>query len=306
MSKFRFLTLFLLTFIGGTLIVFLYLQKIQPPVNVTLAPAFERVGKPIKAIDHTLGKMMSIKDVDEALYGEAIAVNYIHGTYGEADSLKSVYLNYLMDSLQIYKKKTFDYQVFLWNSSMPNAFALPGGIIVVTNGLLDIMENEAQLVSVLAHEMGHIEKGHCLDAVKYELASKKIEAKPLGKLADFANSVLLRHSYSKTQENEADEYAYSLMLQTKYDPRGVGGAFGQLEKYLHDNEMIQHNEKELNVLRDYFSSHPPLPIRKARFMGKAKVWWHQNEHSPRYMGGKNLKELSSFYQVKYEDEWCMK
>ena len=204
MSKIRLLSLVVLLGLGGALLLFLYLQKIQPPVNATLAPVFERIGKPIKAIDHTMSKVMSINDVDEALYGEAIAANYRHSHYSKKDSLKLIYLNDLVDNLQVYSKKSFDYQVFLWNSSIPNAYALPGGIIVVTDGLMHIMENEAQLVSVLAHEMGHIEKGHCLDAVKYQLALEKIDAKPLGKLADFANTLLLRHSYSKTQENEAE------------------------------------------------------------------------------------------------------
>ncbi|MGB0930783.1 MAG: M48 family metallopeptidase [Chitinophagales bacterium] len=302
MSKIRLLFLMSIVGIGGILIAFLYLQKIQPPLNATLAPAFERVGKPIKAIDHTLSKVLPINDVDEELYGRAIAANYGSRSHSTNDSLKVIYLNHLVDSLQKYAHKTFDYQVFLWGSSMPNAFALPGGIIVVTNGLLEIMNTEAQLVSVLAHEMGHIEKGHCLDAVKYELASKKIKAKPMGKLADFANNLLVRHSYSKTQENEADEYAYTLMLQTKYNPSGVGEAFGQLENYLNENSTATRN-KRASILRDYFASHPPLPIRKKKFLGKAKVWWGQNESSPRYEGSKNLKELSPFYEVKYEDEW---
>lgn len=304
MNRIRLYLLLSLILIGGVLITFLYLQKIQPPTNGTLAPIFERMGKPIKAVDHALSKVMSIDDVDEALYGEAIAARYKHNHLSHKDSLKLIYLNDLVDSLQVYAKKTFDYQAFLWQTSIPNAYALPGGIIVVTNGLLNIMESEAELVSVLAHEMGHIEKGHCLDAVKYQLALEKMNAKSLGKLADFANSILLRHSYSKTQENDADEYAYDLILETQYDPRGVGGAFNQLEKY--QGNYASQKKNGVNVLRDYFSSHPPLTIRKAKFMGKAKIWWNKNPKIPRYHGSKNLQELSPFHQVQYENEWRVK
>ncbi len=303
MSRLRLFLLISILSIGGVLVAFLYLQKIQPPVNATLAPAFERVGKPIKAIDHTLSKVLSISDLDEAVYGKAIAANYENRHYGAKDSIKVLYLNRLVDSLEVYTRKDFDYQVFLLNYSIPNAFALPGGIIVVTDGLLEIMNSESQLVSVLAHEIGHIEKGHCLDAVKYELALKKIKAKSLGKLADFANAFLVRHSYSKTQENEADEYAFTLMLLTEYNPRGVGEAFGQLEQYLNKSQSNQNKKDQLNVFRDYFSSHPPLSIRKAKFMGRAEVWRYKNAATPRYNGVKNLKELSSFYEVKHEDEW---
>ena len=68
----RLFFLIFILFVGGGLIAFLFLQKIQPPVNATLAPAFERVGKPIKAIDHTLSKVMNISDLDEETYGKGL------------------------------------------------------------------------------------------------------------------------------------------------------------------------------------------------------------------------------------------
>lgn len=305
MAQLRRLLLSCVLLISCFLIVFLYTQKIQPPQKATLAPVFERMGKPIKAIDHTLSEVMPISDLDEAAYGRAIAKHYERSNYSEKDRLKLSYLNHLVDSLENYARKSFDYQVFLWSSPMPNAFALPGGIIVVTNGLLKVMQNEAQLVSVLAHEIGHIEKGHCLDAIKYQLALEKINAESLGKLADFANTLLLRHSFSKTQENEADEYAYTLMLQTSYNPNGVGGAFAQLEDYQNGGKTPPMSNEKANILRDYFSSHPPLPIRKAKFMGKAKVWRQKHPNIVRYKGEKNLEEWICFYEQVFEDEWTV-
>ena len=78
--------------------------------------------------------------------------------------------------------------------------------------------------------MRHIERGHCFDAIKYELTFRKIKAPTIGQLADFTFSLFLRHSFSKTQENAADEYGYDLLLLTKYDPLAFSDAFRELEK----------------------------------------------------------------------------
>ena len=56
---------------------------------------------------------------------------------------------------------------------MPNAFALPGGVIIVTGGLLKTLKSEAELAAVLSHEMGHIELSHCLDTVRFQLLARK-------------------------------------------------------------------------------------------------------------------------------------
>ncbi len=72
-------------------------------------------------------------------------------------------------------------------------------------------------MSVMAHEMGHIELGHCFNAVKFELLARKTHEETLGKIADFAVPFLLHPSFSKTQENESDEYAYNLMIESQYD-----------------------------------------------------------------------------------------
>jgi len=64
-------------------------------------------------------------------------------------------------------------------------FTLPSGVILVTKGLLETMQSESELVSILAHELGHIERGHCFDVVKYELLARKIKSEKLGELAIF-------------------------------------------------------------------------------------------------------------------------
>ena len=76
---------------------------------------------------------------------------------GKEGSLK--YLNALVHSLTSETYKPFEYRIFLEEGS-PNACALPGGAICITTGLMDLLQNESELVAVLSHEIGHIERGH--------------------------------------------------------------------------------------------------------------------------------------------------
>lgn len=300
MRIFRLLMLISLLSIGAGLLFFLYQKQIKTPLRSTLAPTFQVLGKSVKAIDRALGKAMPIDEIDEQKYGAAIAYRYHYKT--NSNPIEQTYLNQLLQTITPYAKKKFPYQVHIMSSNVPNAFALPGGIIMVTTGLLTIMDSETELVSVLAHEMGHIERNHCLDAIKYELTMKKIKAPSLGELVDIANSLLLRHSFSKTQENDADEYAYALLQQTQYDPIGVGQAFERLHAFQHQHSY-QKEAKEANVFRDYFMSHPPLSLRKEKFLERAKAWWKVNTTQKRYIGKKNLQQRIPFSQQAFAEEW---
>lgn len=67
-------------------------------------------------------------------------------------------------------------------------------------------------------------------------------------------------------EDEADVYAYELVISSPYDPLGVGNAFGSLLRFsgLHGVESRRHADP----FRDYFMSHPPLEIREPNFVCK--------------------------------------
>jgi Zn-dependent protease with chaperone function len=212
----------------------------------------------------------------------------------------TAYLNELVtQQLSQYAKKPFAYEVFIDSWNVPNAFALPGGVIYVTSGLMRTVKSESELISILAHEMGHIELGHCFGAVKFELLAKKLNAAPLGQLVDFANALLLRHSFSKTQEGDADDYGYDLLLGTSYDPRGMGKAFANLKQSSGGRE----EKKNLDVMQDYFSTHPALDIRIEKFSAKANVWWSEHSGEQRYVGEQNLIERKSFYIEQKPAEW---
>ena len=275
----------------------LYKKKTHAPLGSSFSPAFQLLGKSTRALNIALTKILPINKMDEKAYGDAIAKSYLAAA--DLNDSDYVYLNKLIKDLAAFSKKGFNYRVFIISTPIPNAFALPGGVICVTKGLLTSLKSEAQIISVLAHEMGHIERGHCFDAIKYELTFKKIKSPTVGQLADFVFNLFLRHSFSKTQENDADEYGYDLLLVTKYDPMAFSDAFVELQ-----NAGGKQSQRSSSIVSDYFNTHPPLPLRILKFKQAASEWWIVNKNeNKRYVGIKNLIERKPLSELTYPDEW---
>lgn len=298
MSKIRLLLLLALCAIGGILAVQLARQRVRPPLESTLTRTYQVLGRPVQSLDRAFSRVIPIDSLDEKEFGDAIAARYAEAPQGDAVSRR--YLQELVDRQAIFAKKPFQYRVFLLPHATPNACALPGGVILVTEGLLRALGSEAELVSVLAHEMGHIERGHCIEAVKFQVLFQKLQAPSLGKLADFAVGVMLRHAFSKTQENEADDYAFTLILQTHYDPAAVGAAFASLKAYFAKGRP---ERSHADPIRDYFMTHPPLALRHDKYVQAARRWWQNHPEAKRYVGTGNLQRRESYYRRQRPEEW---
>ena len=137
------------------------------------------------------------------------------------------------------------------------------------------------------------------DSVKYEILSKKIIHNSLGAIADFSRNLLIRHTFSKTQEDEADNYGFQLLTSSEYDPSAMSKAFIRLKSA----SSLQSGASP-NPLRDYFSSHPPLDQRIAKFTTEAQVWWNSNSGEKRYIGIENLALKIGLSLIDFGDaEW---
>lgn len=123
------------------------------------------------------------------------------------------------------------WQFFILDSPQENAFALPGGKIFVYTGLLRMMENEAQLAGVLAHESAHVVRGHGLAQMRRIMVARGILIGTLGtspaaaQLAGQIAAELVLRGYGRDAELEADQYGVVYAAKADYDPR-------QLEVFL--------------------------------------------------------------------------
>lgn len=284
---------------GVALIVALHGARVQAPLESTFTSAFQIVGAPLKLADRVASRVLPVSALDEKQLGDVYRARY--DPQATPAGREQRYLDSLVEELRPFTGKPFPYRAYVVGYATPNAMALPGGVVLVTRELLTTLHSEAELVAVLAHEIGHIERGHCFDAVRFELLAQKIGAEPLGAIADFAARVLLRHAYSKTVEHEADAYAFELLSNSRYDPRGVAGSFRALLAYL--EARGERTPRQPDPIRDYFTSHPPLEVRAAEFGQRADVWWTGHADARRYVGARNLRTLEALPRHELADEW---
>ena len=120
----------------------------------------------------------------------------------------------------------------------PNAFALPGGPVYITRGLMNLMNSEAELASVLGHEIGHITARHSAQMItKSQLGQIGLLAVVIAKpeLAQFGDLLstgmqLLFLKYGRDAERQADELGFKYALTENYDVSEMDDVFLALQR----------------------------------------------------------------------------
>jgi len=120
----------------------------------------------------------------------------------------------------------------------PNAFAAPGGYVYITRGLLALLRNEAELVSILGHEIGHVTARHSVAMMsRAQLAQLgigigSILSPTVAQFGDLAAGglQLLFLKYGRDAERQADDLGYRYALEQGYDVREMVNVFAALQK----------------------------------------------------------------------------
>lgn len=119
---------------------------------------------------------------------------------------------------------------------MPNAFAIPGGYVFLTRGILGVMESEAELASVLAHGIGHVNARHGAQAlVRQSGPQLGVWAAPVAELRSLdggavAGAGFLYLEHGADAERRADELAFRYMVAAGYDVTEVADVFSALAR----------------------------------------------------------------------------
>jgi predicted Zn-dependent protease len=146
-----------------------------------------------------------------------------------------------------------------------NAFAIPGGFIYVTRGLLTHMDNEAQLASVLGHEIGHVTARHSVQQIsKAQLAQLglgigSIVSSDIAQFAGIASQGLglLFLKYGRDAENQADELGFKYAVNQNYDVREMDDVFVTLNR-------VGEQAGAQGRLPEWLSTHPNPENRVAK------------------------------------------
>jgi len=162
------------------------------------------------------------------------------------------------------------YKFFVLDSPIVNAFALPGGYVYVSRGLLALANSEAELAGVLAHETGHITARHSAErystGVVTSLGASVLSAAIGGGTgvseALGAGTDLYLNGYSRGQESQADSLGLRYMSRGGYDAVAMSSFLSSLQQdSALDNKITGQKDSPVS---SYFSTHPPTMERVAR------------------------------------------
>ena len=235
----------------------LVFERSAAPVKPSLESFFRVLGKPVKTLDRLITKIIMVNNEEERKLGELLAQEYKQDYYFDPKDIKiQERLQSLLDKLAAdYNPKKFKWKINLYYDSA-NAFALPGGVIYFSKQLYDLLDNEAEIVAILAHEKGHIDLGHCIDLYRKE--AKRGSISNLGSIETIITSLpsfFMSIAYSKYAEDEADQYAFETLIRLGYSPFALSATFKKLYS------LNENNKSKSNILIDFFKTHPSLPIR---------------------------------------------
>jgi beta-barrel assembly-enhancing protease len=205
-------------------------------------------------------RLMLLSPEDEAKLGKTYAPQVEKELGGRIpdENLQS-YVNQVGQRMaRVCHHPEFSYSYTAVQDSMVNAFAVPGGHVFITRGLLEKLSTEAELASVLGHETGHVVAQHTAAAISREtvMTALVIAANVTGGGRDLGNgsgfmAACLSLQYSRDDESEADTAGLSYMAQAGYDPNGMIATMHVLQKIQTERPI------------EFFSTHPNPETRIA-------------------------------------------
>ncbi len=221
-----------------------------------------------------LGTLGQKVEIDKQIGAEnAHTVETEMGIY--ANAKMNAYLDALGQKLvSNLENPLFQYQFKIVPDVSPNAFALPGGYIYITTGIIPLLETEDELACVLGHEIIHSNNRHTIRQAKKSILPKILEIpgnllgvinKDIGRLVNApikATNSLIFASYSRKFETEADDEGVKLAAKTGYDPTQLPKVLTRMNTAI---EALTGQKEE----KSYFSDHPYTPDRNQNILKQA-------------------------------------
>lgn len=160
---------------------------------------------------------------------------------------------------------------------MINAFALPGGEMVIFSGILDDMKSYSELVALIGHESGHVVKRHSLKNMLNSIANSIALSLIFGN-TDALVTVLAGQaaeyqslSYSRDAETESDEFGLEVMRLNKVDPQGMVDLFTRM----------QEAQGAAGAIPEFMSTHPKTENRIENITQKISTGSFNKENNSR-------------------------
>ncbi len=204
-----------------------------------------------------------------------------------------------------------------------NAFALPGGFIYVTRGMLYHAENEAELAGVIGHEIGHVTARHSVDQITKQqiaqigLAGATLIEPDIEKYGQLINTGLglLFLKFSRDDEKQADDLGLRYMYRDGYDPRQMDDIFVMLDRIsqtsnsripdwlsTHPNpaDRVQRIQRQIDTLKGDFSTRK---INRDEYLRRLQGVVYGNDPRDGYFDGTTFNHPGLKFRFDFPEGW---
>jgi predicted Zn-dependent protease len=205
------------------------------------------------------------------------------GLYDD-QKLQAAFAEKGQEMAKISDRAGINYQFYVVDSPVVNAFAVPGGYVYFTRGILAHFNNEAEFAGVLGHEIGHIAARHSARQQTGQILSQvgmvagMVLSETVRSMADQVQQSLglLMLSYSRAHETEADEIGVKYSSKIGYDAHEMADFFGTLKRI---------SDKSGQSIPTFQSTHPDPGDRKTKVNALATKF--QSENPGKYNVGRD-------------------
>ena len=240
-------------------------------------------------------KVTRVSDAEEMRIGAALARGV--SDFGPEDPAAQSYVDAVGQIVARHvSRHGIHYQFHVVNSAAINAFALPGGQIFVTSGMLNFIQSEAELAAILGHEISHVDLRHCIERYQYEAKLKKAGMPEVGQIVEIAHH-LATFSFAQFQESDADAQGERMSIESGYDPTAAAALFRRMQAHLGERFQTPATTPTGEVaqsvgdgLASFFRSHPPSEERARDLDAIVARQRSSLEGKSFYVGRQNLAE----------------
>lgn len=246
----------------------------------------------------TAASLLAVMPLSHAISGKEAYEELMKVEKEYNDKALVDYINEIGNRLLQANGITDKYTFTLIDDENLNAFAHKGNYVYVHRGLLAYVNNEAQLASVIGHEIAHVTEGHVTDARSQSIAAELLSivaavASGSGDVYEAGKlwSASMMQSHGRDNELEADSVGSEYMAKAGYDPREVVEMLSTLKNHeIHLKKIARDKGAGKQTYHGLFATHPRNDARlRGVVENAAKI--ATNEHS--YKGEDRFRELTN-------------
>ena len=268
-------------------------QRRKPHADVSPDAVLHFIGDTEQELTRLPMSATRLSDTDEIRIGNELAERYkymegIGNATNDSEENRDFrrYIERVGSAVAAHAQRKLPYKFhYIPERNLVNAFAIPGGHVYIGKGLLDLMDSEDELASVLGHEVEHIDRRHAVERLQVEARLRHLG---LARLLIEIPIDIFQAGYSKEQELEADREGTRLAVISGYSATGAVRMFEAFERRFREAKEQQARSPQeeaarvvLATMGEYFKSHPSSQERIAQIQNlMAQENWPPKSEKP--------------------------